>query len=131
MILADTSVWVAHLRQPSAMLSERLRNSGVLIHPFVLGELALGGVSASTLKMLQDLPQCRVASPDEVLTLIETARLTGRGIGYVDTHLIASARMAFDTRLWSLDLKLDAVAEALGLRYSAGKSHITACPPLK
>ncbi|MFT4099663.1 MAG: VapC toxin family PIN domain ribonuclease [Burkholderiaceae bacterium] len=118
MIIADTSVWVAHLRQPTAVLAERLHNSGVLMHPFVLGELALGGVSASTLKMLMDLPRCCVASPDEVLVLVETARLTGRGIGYVDAHLIASARMALDTRLWSLDQKLSAVAAALGLAYA-------------
>ncbi|MBE0592331.1 MAG: type II toxin-antitoxin system VapC family toxin [Burkholderiaceae bacterium] len=118
MIIADTSVWVAHLRQPSAVLGERLENSGVLLHPFILGELALGGVSASTLKMLQDLPQCRVASPDEVLALIAATRLSGRGIGYVDTHLIASARMASDTRLWSLDQRLNAVAGTLGIGYS-------------
>ena len=118
MIIADTSVWVMHLRQPTALLAERLYHSGVLMHPFVLGELALGGVSASTLKMLQTLPQCRVASPDEVLALIDAARLTGRGIGYVDTHLIASARIATDTRLWSLDQRLDSVAEAFGLSYS-------------
>ncbi len=118
MIIADTSVWVMHLRRPTAVLTERLHNSGVLMHPFVLGELVLGGISASTLKVLQDLPQCHVASPDEVLALIETARLTGRGIGYVDTHLIASARMTPSTRLWSLDQKMEAVAEAFGLRYS-------------
>ena len=118
MIIADTSVWVMHLRRPTAALTERLDNSGVLMHPFVLGELALGGISASTLKTLQDLPQCPVASPDEVLALIGTARLIGRGIGYVDTHLIASARMAADSRLWSLDQKLDAIAGAFGLRYS-------------
>ena len=117
MIIADTSVWVEHLRRPTAVLTERLQNNGVLMHPFVLGELVLGGVSASTLKVLKDLPQCPVASPDEVLTLIETARLTGRGIGYVDTHLIDSARMARDTRLWSLDQKMGAVAEVLDLHY--------------
>lgn len=117
MIIADTSVWVAHLRQPTAVLSERLHNAGVLLHPFVLGELALGGVSAATLQMLQGLPQCRVASPDEVLALITATQLAGRGMGYVDTHLIASARMARDTRLWSLDHRLHSVAETLAISY--------------
>lgn len=81
MIIADISVWVTHLRQSAGILSERLNSDSVLMHPFVIG-----GVSASTLRVLQELPQCPVASLDEVLALIAAARLTGSGIGYVDTQ---------------------------------------------
>lgn len=91
------------------------------MHPYVLGELALGGLAPGVLRMLQDLPAVAVASPAEALGFISRWSLAGRGIGYVDAHLLASAKITLDTRVWSLDRKLDAAAVSLGLRYAVGR----------
>jgi predicted nucleic acid-binding protein len=104
-ILVDTSIWIDHLRAGSERLSALLQAEEVLGHPFVLGELALGHVRARTavLSDLRDLPQAIVASNDDVLHLIDRQRLFGRGIGYIDAHLLAT------------DRRLRAVAVDLGL----------------
>lgn len=117
MILADTSVWIDYIRRPNLEFAQALRDEQILTHPFVIGELALGGVTSRTqiaqeIKKLFSVP---VATVDEVLILIEGLPLVGSGIGYVDAHLIASARLKPGTRLWTLDRKLHKVAEALGM----------------
>ena len=117
MILVDTSVWIDHLRVASAILSELLGDGGVLGHPFVLGELALGnlGQREEILHMLRRLPQVDSASHREVLQFVDREALFGRGIGYVDAHLLAAARLTAGTRLWTHDRRLQAVAAQLGL----------------
>jgi len=116
-ILVDTSVWIDHLRSTSAILSELLGDGEVLGHPFVLGELALGnlGRRAEILRMLRRLPQADSASHREVLQFVNREGLFGRGIGYVDAHLLAAARLTAGTRLWTHDRRLQAVAAQLGL----------------
>jgi predicted nucleic acid-binding protein len=116
-ILVDTSVWVEHLRLASAILTELLGHGEVLGHPFVLGELALGGLRQreALLSDLQELPQAIVAKDEEVLHLIEGHALFGRGIGYVDAHLLAAARLTAGSKLWTRDRRLRAVAAQLGL----------------
>jgi len=116
-ILVDTSVWVEHLRSASAILSALLDNGGVLGHPFVLGELALGNLRQRDdfLRALQRLPQATSASHLEVLQFIDREALYGRGIGYVDAHLLAAARLTADSKLWTRDRRLQAVAGPLGL----------------
>ena len=93
MILVDTSVWIEHLRSASAILMELLGNGSVLGHPFVLGELALGNLRQrdDILRVLRRLPQATSASHAEVLQLIDREALFGRGMGYVDVHLLAAA----------------------------------------
>jgi predicted nucleic acid-binding protein len=116
-ILADTSVWIDHLRSGDGALADRLRAGVVLTHPFVVGELALGGLRQSRLILsdLANLPQAARASDDEVLQFITRHALAGAGIGYVDAHLLASARLTPDASLWTRDRRLQACAERLGL----------------
>lgn len=89
---------------------------GILSHPFVIGELALGYLEPrkQILNDLMDLPRCAVASDEEVLGLIEGDRLFGREIGYVDAHLIAAVRLTAGSALWTFDNRLNRVADALG-----------------
>jgi predicted nucleic acid-binding protein len=116
-ILVDTSVWVEHLRVASAILTELLDHGEILGHPFVLGELALGSLRQRErfLSDLRDLPQAVVAEDEEVFRMIDRQALFGRGIGYVDAHLLAAARLTAGSRLWTRDRRLQAVAAGLSL----------------
>lgn len=115
MTLVDTSVWVAHLRSGDAALRQLLENGEVLTHPFVTGELACGNLSkrAEVLRHLDTLPRAAVARDTEVRRLVEDHRLYGRGIGWIDAHLLASALLSH-CRLWSHDQRLRAVAARVG-----------------
>ncbi len=118
MILVDTSVWIDHLRTGDAGLAALLNGSLVLMHPFVLGELACGNLHNrdEVLGLLRNLPRVTVATDDEVLFFIERHRLMGRGIGYVDAHLLAAVALAASARLWTRDKRLRRVAEELSLK---------------
>ena len=107
MILVDTSVWVDHLRRTELELVRLLDNGEVMIHPFIIGELACGNLSNRNelLTLFRHLPQAVVASYEEVMTLIEQESLMGKGLGYVDTHLLASSIMS-DCQLWTKDKRL-------------------------
>ena len=119
MILVDTSIWVDHFRRPNAEMIERLTARDVLIHPFVIGELACGTLpDRAVLQRLDDLPQIVQATHDEVLLLIESQRFMGRGIGYVDTHLLASVIRDGSASLWTRDRRLAQISEELGVAYS-------------
>jgi len=120
MILADTSVWISHFRTGQPHLQQALVDSKVFMHPFVLGEIACGNLRArsQTLHNLGRLPSSVSASNDEVLALLLQHRLFGRGLGWVDAHLLASARLT-GCRLWTLDSPLRAAATALKIGYSA------------
>jgi predicted nucleic acid-binding protein len=116
-ILVDTSVWIEHLRAGDERLMALLDAGEVLAHPFVIGELALGNLREreAFVRNLRDLPQAAVVADDEVLRFIDRQALFGRGIGYVDAHLLAAARLATGTRLWTRDQNLQAVAARLGV----------------
>lgn len=117
MVLADTSVWIEHFRRREPTLADRLSEGLVLMHPFVAGELACGNLKdrAAILSDLQALPQSGLASNAEVLRLIEDRRLWGRGLGWIDAHLLASALLS-NCRFWTLDTRLAKTAGELGLR---------------
>lgn len=117
MILVDTSVWIDHLRQGDPSLVTILEAGRVLMHPFVVGELACGNLNrrAEVLMLLRELPPAPVATDDEVLEFIERRGLMGRGIGYVDVHLLASVALAGGAGLWTRDKRLAAVASELAL----------------
>ena len=117
MILVDTSVWVDHLRAGDAPLAELLRDGQVLTHPFVIGEIALGmlGQREIVLGSLRVLPRAAVASDAEVLGFIGRRNLHGRGIGYIDAHLLASVLLTGGAVLWTRDKRLAAVAAELSL----------------
>lgn len=120
MILADTSVWVDHLRAGDGTLAARLDAGVILAHPFVIGELALGHLRQRdvVLDALSDLPKATVASDAEVLHFIHRHALFGRGIGYVDAHLLAAVQLTAGSALWTKDKTLHAVAARLALAAS-------------
>jgi predicted nucleic acid-binding protein len=115
-ILADTSVWVHHLRHGSERLARLLAEERVACHAFVIGELACGHLSnrEEILTLLGRLPEAGQASHEEVLAMIEGHRLMGTGLGWVDAHLLGAA-LLHDLRLWTLDRRLDAAAAAIGV----------------
>lgn len=117
MILVDTSVWIDHLRRGDTPLATLLDAGRVLSHPFVVGELALGGLRQRDIVLgaLRDLPQASVATGMEVMDFIGRHALYGLGIGYVDAHLLAAVRLTPGTSLWTRDKRLLAAAEQLGL----------------
>ena len=120
MILVDTSVWIDHLRRGNAPLVAALEAGNVLCHPFVIGELACGSLKhrAEVLGLLNELPQASLASHAEAMALIDARRLMGRGLGFVDVHLLASA--IFDrATLLTLDKQLAQTALALGVGVNA------------
>ena len=119
MILVDTSIWAQHIRREIGIFASLLEAGEVLIHPFVIGELAIGNLPQrdAFIRDLQDLPQAIVATDQETLQLIEQWRLFGIGIGYVDAHLIASARLSSAASLWTFDKKLEAAAARLDIAY--------------
>jgi len=116
MVLADTSIWVEHFRRGEPILARQLAEGLILMHPFVLGELACGNLKhrAEILSDLQELPSAKLASTAEALRLIEDRRLWGRGLGWVDAHLLASALLS-DCGFWTLDKRLGRAASELGL----------------
>jgi predicted nucleic acid-binding protein len=101
LILVDTSVWVDHLRRRDARLAALLESASVLVHPFILGEIARGSLAnrKTVLELLQDLPMAAAADADEVLGFIERHKLHGKGIGYVDVHLLASVVLTEGAKL--------------------------------
>jgi predicted nucleic acid-binding protein len=117
MILADTSVWVDHLRWGNPALAEELNRNAILMHPFISGELALESLTQREMILaeIDSLPVARVARVEEVRLLIEQRLLFSRGIGYIDAHLIASVLLTPHTLLWTRDKRLREVAESLGL----------------
>ncbi len=116
MILVDTSVWIDHLRAGVSALRDRLDAGAVCIHPFVIGEIACGVIRERrvVLDLLGQLPSVPVALEEEVLSLIDRRTLMGRGIGYLDAHLLASALLA-RAPLWTHDRHLAGVAAELGV----------------
>ena len=117
MILLDTSVWIDHLRQGDAQVASALQSGLVLTHPFVIGELACGQLKsrAEILGLLAALPQARVAQEQEVLFFIERHGLMGRGIGYIDAHLLTATALTEGARLWTRDKRLDSLTRELEL----------------
>jgi len=119
LILVDTSVWVDHLRTGDEGLAELLDAGLVLTHPFVIGEVALGNLRQRELVLdaLSGLPSAIVATDAEVLQFIDRHAVFGRGIGYVDVHLLAGARLTGGVQLWTNDNRLRSVALELGLAF--------------
>jgi len=117
MIMADTSVWVDHLRKGDATLLELLGKNQICIHPFITGEIALGHLKnrKTILRALQGLPNVSVATNDEVMHFIGQRNLYGKGIGFVDVHLLAAVQQAGNCSIWARDKRLSSVADSLQL----------------
>lgn len=120
MILVDTSIWADHVVRPVAELQELLIDQRVFVHPFVIGELALGNLRnwQQTVAMLKALPAAQVASHEDLLAFIPAAKLSGSGVGFVDAHLLAACRLTRAARLWTRDKRLASKADELGINWA-------------
>jgi predicted nucleic acid-binding protein len=119
MVLVDTSIWIDHLRQADAALMQLLETQQVLMHPYIIGELACGHLNPrdEVLNLLSVLPPTRLAEAHEVLYFIEANRLYGKGIGYVDAHLLSSVALERGAKLWTRDKRLLQLADSIGLAF--------------
>lgn len=120
LVLVDTSVWIEHLRSSSSTLRGLLRHSLVLTHAMVAGELALGDLAQreTFLHSLTALPQSASAMDEEILAFIERRRLYGRGLVYVDAHLLASTQLTPGAKLWTRDRRLASIASEVGVAFT-------------
>ncbi len=118
MVLVDTSIWVVHLRQGSRRLEKLLMDADVMCHPFIIGELACGNLKNRNeiISLLQSLPMAPTIELDEFLFFIDRNHLMGKGVGFVDVHLLASAQLA-GVPLWTGDKKLKSSADQLELTF--------------
>jgi len=118
MVLVDTSVWVAHLLKGNTGFEVLLNDGDVICHPLIMGELACGNLKnrSKILSLLQSLPMATQIEHEEVMQFIENNRLMGKGLGYIEMHLLASGLLSRVT-LWTLDKKLNSVASKLGLKF--------------
>ena len=118
-VLADTSIWIAHLKQKNLHLASLLEEGIVAIHPFVVGELACGGLKnrKEILSLLNALPEAPVVNQSELLHFIDKRALAGSGIGFVDAHLLASSEL-MGVLLWTSDKPLQRVANKMDLAYA-------------
>lgn len=122
MILVDTSIWIDHIRRPNRRLIAMLDAELVSMHPWVIGELACGNLAdrQNVLYLLGALPRTAVATDDEVLFFIDKHRISGKGVGYLDMHLLAAAALG-SLQVWTRDRRLQEVASGLGLNVPAGE----------
>ena len=120
MALVDTSVWISHFRDGNERLAELLETGEVVCHPFIIGELACGDLKnrARILSLLDALPKAPLVETEEVLAFVEGRDLWGKGLGYVDVHLLAAALLS-GLPLWTLDKQLDKSAASLHCRYES------------
>jgi predicted nucleic acid-binding protein len=118
MVLVDTSVWVSHFRQEHGGLVGLLNDGEVACHPLVVGELASGNLKnrSTILTLLEALPMAIAAEHQEILTFIESHVLMGKGLGYIDVHLLASCILT-GLPIWTLDKKLERVAAMLHCKH--------------
>jgi len=118
MVLVDTSVWVFHLRKGNPKLERLLNDGNVVSHLFIIGELACGNLKNRTeiLTLLQALPMATQAEHEDVIRVIENYQLMGKGLGYIDIHLLASALLS-EVPIWTLDKKLEEVSTELGVSF--------------
>ena len=123
MILVDTSVWIDHLRNNNVTLVNLLNTGQVLIHPFVIGELALGNLRQrdAILDTLNNMQNVKIAKDEETIRFINQHKLYGLGIGYIDAHLLTSVRLTPGTLLWTKDKRLHAAANRLEMSVESGR----------
>jgi predicted nucleic acid-binding protein len=121
LILVDTSVWIDHLHKAIPVLAEALEREDVLTHPFVVGELACGQLTKrrEVLDLISALPSCTMASNEEAFHFIDRHRLMGKGIGFIDVHLLASVMLTPTAQLWTTDKRLATIASELGIAIAA------------
>ena len=119
MVLVDTSIWIDHLRKPEPGLIHLLESEEVMIHPFIIGELACGTLQNREVLLynLGKLPRVPLANDIEVHAMIENRGLMGKGVGYLDMHLLATVLLGQGVRLWTRDRKLAVIADELSVTH--------------
>jgi predicted nucleic acid-binding protein len=117
MILADSSIWIDHLRHRDEKMIQLMETVSLLVHPFIIGEVALGHVKNRDviLAEMSQFQQSVLATDTEVLQLINRMSLMGTGLGLIDVHLLGSVLVTIDAKLWTRDKKLAAVADSIGV----------------
>ena len=117
-ILVDTSVWIKHLREGEASLAQLLEQGLVACHPFIIGEIACGGIKNRNeiISLLNHLPSTDILDHSDIMEFIEYRKIMNKGIGYIDVHLLASALVS-ETPLWTFDKALKRVANQLSIEY--------------
>ena len=117
-VLVDTSVWIKHLRESDKNLVRLLEQGVVACHPFIIGELACGGIKNrhEIIRLLNDLPSTDILDHYEIMEFIEHRKIMNKGIGYVDVHLLGSALVS-ETPLWTFDKALRRIANQLSIAY--------------
>lgn len=125
MILVDTSIWIDHFHVGDPILSALIAERRVVMHPFVIGEVAVGSLRnrSIVITMLSELPRAVAADDEEVLRFIADHALSGIGLAYVDVHLLAACRIGGTVRLWTRDRRLRGVAERLGVAADVERPH--------
>jgi predicted nucleic acid-binding protein len=118
MVLVDTSVWVLHLREGNIDLERFLNNGEVVCHPFIVGELACGNLKnrIEILSLLQALPTATQADHEDVMQFIDNNQLMGKGLGYIDMHLLASALLT-GVSIWTTDKRLAEISKELRIGF--------------
>ena len=119
MVLVDTNIWINHFRKKDADLVAFLNVGSVVCHPFIIGELAAGNLTnrIEILNLFQSLPSTPVVEPSEYLEFVDSRKLMGKGLGFVDIHILASAILS-GVPLWTSDKRLAKAAEDLGIAYT-------------
>lgn len=117
MILADTSIWVDYLRSANPEMEQRLADGRIVIHPFIVADIALGSLRnrRKVMNGMEALLEVRVAQLSEVRHMIEAHSLYSKGIGLTDVHLIASCLLTPGTQLWTRDSAMEKTARGLGI----------------
>jgi len=118
MVLVDTNIWINHFRRLDPGLVEVLNHGSVVCHPFIIGELACGNLKNRNeiLGLLQSLPATKVIEQDEFMEFVESRQLMGKGLGFVDIHILASAVLT-EVLLWTGDKRLAKTAADIGVAY--------------
>ena len=118
MILVDTSIWNTHLRHGSRQLEKLLMDAEVMCHPFIIGELACGNLKNRNeiISLLKSLPMAPTIEFDEFIFFVDRNQLMGKGVGFVDIHLLASAQL-IGLLLWTADKRLKSAADQLKLKF--------------
>ncbi len=119
MVLVDTSIWITHLRQGNRQLEKLLMDAKVMCHQFIISELACGNLKNRNeiISLLQSLPMASTIEFDEFLFFIDKNHLIGKGIGFVDIHLLAAAQLT-GVPLWTADKRLISAANQLELTFN-------------
>ncbi|MDO8519335.1 MAG: type II toxin-antitoxin system VapC family toxin [Deltaproteobacteria bacterium] len=120
MVLVDTSVWIDHLRNNNAALRGLLLDGRVICHEFIIGELACGNLKnrKEILSLLGEMPRATSSDHEEVLSFLESHRLYGKGIGWIDAHLLVSTKLSY-AKIWTTDKKLAALSHAHEIAFSS------------